>query len=217
MIDINNVFVCIAAPLLAASFCLGKKYFHPVFFMLTGMGVCLLSAYINTFIAALYQTTAFHAATEIAPVVEEVMKLLPLLFYLLIFEPEPEHIKPSILSIAAGFATFENICYLVQNGATNFGFLLIRGFGTGAMHILCGAVIGYGLIYVWRRTSGCVLFSMESIICSSPTAAGYSTSPIFCPWSSSYWAFRPEKCYFSICIQTNTDFLLSCRKTALFL
>lgn len=120
--------------------------------MLTGMGVCLLSAYINTFIAALYQTTAFHAATEIAPVIEEVMKLLPLLFYLLIFEPEPEHIKPSILSIAAGFATFENICYLVQNGTTNFGFLLIRGFGTGAMHILCGAVIGYGLIYVWRRT-----------------------------------------------------------------
>ncbi len=152
MIDINNVFVCIAAPLLAASFCLGKKYFHPVFFMLTGMGVCLLSAYINTFIAALYQTTAFHAATEISPVIEEVMKLLPLLFYLLIFEPEPEHIKPSILSIAAGFATFENICYLVQNGTTNFGFLLIRGFGTGAMHILCGAVIGYGLIYVWRRT-----------------------------------------------------------------
>ena len=227
MIDINNVFVCIAAPLLAASFCLGKKYFHPVFFMLTGMGVCLLSAYINTFIAALYQTTAFHAATEIAPVIEEVMNLLPLLFYLLIFEPEPEHIKPSILSIAVGFATFENICYLVQNGTTNFGFLLIRGFGTGAMHILCGAVIGYGLIYVWRRTwlklagtfglLGYVSFSTESIICSSPTAAGYNTSPIFCPWSSSYWAFRPEKCYFPICIQANTDFLLGCREAALFL
>ena len=101
------------------------------------------------------------------------------------------------------------------------------GFGTGAMHILCGAVIGYGLIYVWRRTwlklagtfglLGYVSFSTESIICSSPTAAGYNTSPIFCPWSSSYWAFRPEKCYFPICIQANTDFLLGCREAALFL
>lgn len=28
----------------------------------------------------------------------------------------------------------------------------MRGFGTGAMHILCGAIIGYGLVYVWQRT-----------------------------------------------------------------
>ena len=152
MIDISNIFVCIAAPLLVAAFCMGKKHFRLFIFMLAGMGMCLLSAYINAFVAALYQTTAFHAATEIAPIVEEVMKLLPLLFYLLTFEPEPEKIKPSILALAAGFATFENICYLVRNGANHFGFLLIRGFGTGALHILCGAIIGYGLVYVWQRT-----------------------------------------------------------------
>ena len=70
------------------------------------------------------------------------MKLLPLLFYLLVFEPEREHIKAAVLTIAAGFATFENVCYLIQHGAGELGFLLIRGFGTGAMHVVCGAIIG---------------------------------------------------------------------------
>lgn len=152
MTYIENIFACIAAPLLVAALCMGKKYLRLFLFMFAGMGTCLLSAYINTFLAALYQADAFHATAEIAPVVEEIMKLLPLLFYLLVFEPEPEQIRPAVLSIAAGFATFENICYLVQNGAENLGFLLIRGFGTGAMHILCGAIIGYGLVYVWQRT-----------------------------------------------------------------
>ena len=110
--------------------------------------MCLLSAYINTFFVVALDATALQATAEIAPVVEECMKLLPLLFYLLVFEPEPEDIRPAVLTLAAGFATFENVCYLVDNGAENLGFLLVRGFGTGAMHVLCGVVIGYGLIYV---------------------------------------------------------------------
>lgn len=151
MTYIENIFVCVAAPLLVAAFCMGRKYLRFFLFAFAGMGACLISAYVNTFFAALYGATAFHATAEIAPVVEEVVKLLPLLFYLLVFELEPEQIRPAILTVAAGFATFENICYLIQNGAGHLGFLLIRGFGTGAMHIVCGAIVGFGLVYVWRR------------------------------------------------------------------
>ena len=52
---------------------------------------------------------------------------------------------------AAGFATFENICYLIDNGAARKWSLMMRGFGTGAMHIVCGAIVSYGLLYVWKR------------------------------------------------------------------
>lgn len=151
MTYIENVFVCIAAPLFVAALCAGKKHLNFFLFSLAGMLTCLLSAYVNTFFAALLNATALDATAEIAPVVEEVMKLLPLLFYLLVFEPEREHIKSAVLTTAAGFATFENICYLIQHGAENLGFLLIRGFGTGAMHIVCGAIVGSGLLFVWRR------------------------------------------------------------------
>ena len=158
MTYIENIFVCIAAPLLVASFCMGRKYLRFFLFAFAGMVACLISAYVNTFFAALYGATAFNATAEIAPVVEEIIKLLPLLFYLSVFEPEPDRIRPAVFTVAAGFATLENICYLIQHGAEHLGFLLIRGFGTGAMHIVCGAIVGYGLVYVrrhgWLKVAG---------------------------------------------------------------
>ena len=152
MTYIENIFVCVAAPLLVAAFCMGRKYLRFFLFTFAGMGACLISAYVNTFFVAIYEATVFNATAEIAPVVEEVIKLLPLLFYLLVFEPEPEQIHPAALTVAAGFATFENICYLIQNGAGHFSFIFFRGIGTGAMHVICGAIVGGGLAYVWQRT-----------------------------------------------------------------
>lgn len=151
MTYIENIFVCIAGPLLLATLYMGKKYYGIFFFCIAGMGVCLLSAYINTFFAKLYNADFINATTQIAPVVEEIMKLLPLLFYLLVFEPKPEKINVAVLIVATSFATFENICYLIETGAAQLSFILIRGFGTGAMHIVCGAIASYGLVYVWQH------------------------------------------------------------------
>ena len=50
-----------------------------------------------------------------------------------------------------GFTTFENVCYLTENGAANFTFLLIRGISAGALHILCGILTGFGISFVFRR------------------------------------------------------------------
>ena len=152
MTYIENVFICMASPLLIAALCMGKRQTRVFLFCLAGMGSCLLSAYINTFFTALYSADTFAATAEIAPVVEEVMKLLPLLFYLLVFEPKAEQIKSSAVISALCFATFENICYLIQNGAGHFSFIFFRGIGTGAMHVICGAIVGGGRAYVWRRT-----------------------------------------------------------------
>ena len=79
------------------------------------------------------------------------MKLFPLLFYLMVFEPRIREASGSMLMIAVGFATFENVCYLTTNGAAQAFHLLIRGFGTGAMHIVCGALVSVGLFYLWDR------------------------------------------------------------------
>lgn len=151
MTYIENVFICMASPLLIAALCMGKRQARVFLFCLVGMGSCLLSAYINTFFTALYRADTFAAAAEIAPVVEEVMKLLPLLFYLLVFEPKAEQIESAAVITALSFATFENICYLIQNGAGHFSFIFFRGIGTGAMHVICGAIVGVGFAYVWQR------------------------------------------------------------------
>ena len=152
MTYIENIFICMVSPLLVAALCMGRRQLRFFLFCIAGMGVCLLSAYINTFLAAVCQADALAATAEIAPVVEEIMKLLPLVFYLLVFEPEGDKIKPAAITIALAFATFENVCYLIQNGADRFSFIFFRGFGTGAMHVLCGLIVGGGLAYTWQRT-----------------------------------------------------------------
>ena len=151
MTYIENVFICMVSPLLIGALCMGKRKRRFFFFFFAGMSACMLSAYINTFFAALHRTDAFVAAAEIAPVVEEVMKFLPLLFFLLIFEPEPGKIKTAAMIVGLSFATFENVCYLIQNGAEYFSFIFFRGFGTGAMHVICSAIVGDGLAYAWQR------------------------------------------------------------------
>ena len=148
---IENIYVCLAAPMLIAALCMRNKGRSMILFVLAGMTACLLSSYISSFIAAVLKMSTVSASLELTPIVEESMKFMPVLFYLMVFEPEKHDIANSTLLTAVGFATFENACYLTSNGAAHILHLLIRGFGTGAMHVVCGFLIAIGLIYLWDR------------------------------------------------------------------
>ena len=151
MNSIENTYVCLAAPLLLAILCLKGDGRRSLLFLLAGMTSCLLSAYVSSFAAGIAGIDLLTASHEIAPAVEEVMKSLPLLFYLLIFEPEKKSAISGALRVAVGFATFENVCFLTSYGTTDLPRLLIRGFGTGAMHVVCGMVVAVGLFFLWDR------------------------------------------------------------------
>ncbi len=148
---IENIFICISAPLLIAVLCLRGSRKRMLLFLFAGMTVCLLSSYISTFLAGINGVDRIAASVEISPMVEEIMKLFPVLFYLLVFDPPREEIAGGMLMLAVGFATFENICYLTANGAAEFSQLLIRGIGTGAVHVMCGVIVGMGLLYLWDK------------------------------------------------------------------
>lgn len=157
---IENIFVCLASPVLIAAVCMRGRGRRMMLFLLGGMVVCLLSSYINTFLASMQGTSALIASIEIAPLTEEFMKFCPVLFYLLVFEPDRKEISDSVIMTAVGFATFENACYLTANGAGQFIHLMLRGIGTGAMHVVCGVIIASGLFFlwekVWMRTAGTI-------------------------------------------------------------
>ena len=148
---IENIYICLAAPLLIAIFCLNRMGRPMVMFVLGGMTVCLLSSFISTFFATVYHIDLLTASITISPIVEEVMKLLPVLYYLLVFEPDADRIPACVVLIAMGFATFENVCYLLTNGAADTLHLIIRGLGTGTMHLVCGMIVAGGLLMVWDR------------------------------------------------------------------
>ena len=149
---IENIYVCLGAPLLIAAICMRGRGRKMMMFLLAGTTVCLLSSYISTFIASELGADVLTASIEIAPMIEEFMKFLPILFFLIVLEPGKEEIADGILMTAVGFATFENACYLTSNGAAHILHLLIRGFGTGSMHVMCGVIIAIGLLYLWNRT-----------------------------------------------------------------
>lgn len=148
---IENIYVCLAAPFFIATLCLGKSHRRIMELILMGMTVCLLSSYISTFIASVQHMDTVAASISVAPVVEEIMKFLPVLFYLVVFEPKRDKAVGAMILISIGFASFENTCYLTQNGAGNLMFLLIRGFGAGTMHVVCGMIMAIGLLYLWER------------------------------------------------------------------
>ena len=148
---IENTYICLAAPLLLAVICMRKEARRSLSFILSGMTSCLLSAYVSTFLAGVSNCDLAAASYEISPVVEEIMKLLPLLFYLLVFEPEEKTVISGALMISVGFATFENVCFLTSYGTSEFFRLVIRGFGTGAMHVVSGMVIATGMFFLWDQ------------------------------------------------------------------
>ncbi len=148
---IENIFICLVVPLFIAALCMRDRGRKMMLFLLAGMTACLLSSYINTFVAVAKGMDAVSASMEMSPMIEEMIKFLPILFYVLVFDPEKEDLADSVLMTSVGFATFENACYLTSNGADQFIHLLIRGFGTGAMHVVCGFLFAVGLLYLWKQ------------------------------------------------------------------
>lgn len=170
--NIENIFICLAAPFLIAAVSAKDDNRKNCIFIVIGFLCCVISAYLNTFFTVLYGTDNNAAVLEITPVIEETVKLLPLLFCLFVFEADAHEGGNIVFDIAVGFATFENICYLLENGTDNLFHLLVRGFSTGAMHIACAYIIVCGLILVRRsyllKTAGlfgllCITITFHAI------------------------------------------------------
>ena len=89
---IENIFICLVLPYILILMFIGKKGRRFLLFILTGMGACLLAAYVSSFFMGYYGADAVTAAVEITPVCEEVMKLLPLLMWMMVYQPEKEKI-----------------------------------------------------------------------------------------------------------------------------
>ena len=150
MIYAENIFLCITAPLLLSLFFLRKNAKRFVVFFLTGMGICLLSAYISGFSLRLAGLEEGETATFISPLVEEMQKLLPLLLFLFLYEPTDEAFLDAAIGIGIGFATFENCCYILSAGAESLPYILIRGLAVGVMHLVTTLAVSLALIMARR-------------------------------------------------------------------
>ena len=151
MIYAENIFLCIAAPLILSLFFLRKNGRRFAAFFLIGMGVCLLAAYISGFIHQAAGLDKDETSIFISPIVEEILKMIPLLFFLFGFAPTDEAFLDGAIGIGVGFATFENCCYILSAGAESLPYILIRGLAVGVMHLVSTLVVARGLILTRRH------------------------------------------------------------------
>ena len=169
MIYSENILICIAIPLAITLLFIRGNARRFVLSFLIGMGVCLISAYINGFINSISGYSPENMAVYISPLVEETLKFFPVLFYMFVFVPSDRYLLVTSVAIGAGFATFENCCYLLSSGAASLRYMLIRGLAVGVMHIISMLTLAFGLVLV-RRVR---LLSLPGI------AGAFSLSVIF--------------------------------------
>ncbi len=160
MIYAENILVCIAVPFLVSLlFLRGEVRYYATAFLLA-MAASLVAAYISGFLSLVAEMDGNDASIFISPMVEELLKLLLLLFFLFLFEPGERMLVMLAVAIGTGFATFENCCYILTYGAESLTYIMIRGLAVGVMHIVSILALTVWLIFTKRLK----VFSFPAIV-----------------------------------------------------
>ena len=169
MIYAENILLCIALPLIVSLFFTRGNVRKYMGAFLIGMIMCLLSAYISGFVVVTSGAGENNTAVFLSPMVEELMKLLPLMLFMILLETEETMLMMLSVAIGAGFATYENCCYILTSGAENLGYVLIRGLAVGVMHIV--SILALSIWFSMARRMK--VFDLSSVM------VGVSISMIF--------------------------------------
>ena len=146
MIYAENILMCIGIPFLVSLLFIRGEARRYIAAFLLGMVMCLIAAYISGFLSLVSGMSENDTSIFISPVVEELIKLLPLLFFMVMFQPKDNTFVMLAVFIGVGFATFENCCYILTFGADSLPYILIRGLAVGVMHIVSILALSIWLI-----------------------------------------------------------------------
>ena len=86
------------------------------------------------------------------PVTEEILKMLPILYYALVISDKKETLFTASMATGVGFAILENAYFLINS--PNFSMLtaVTRAFGAGLMHGMCTLLVGVGISFVKKKS-----------------------------------------------------------------
>ena len=129
-----------------------KKLRRLVLFMITGIFSCLFVSELNNILLGVFHNDIFFVTTTVTPITEEIVKMLPILFFAIMVSDERSTLIPISYAVGVGFALLENVVILTQN-VENVTILwaLVRGFGSGLVHGICTVMVGWGISYIKKR------------------------------------------------------------------
>ena len=146
------LFICIVVPMLLMLPILTGRSRLLLGYMLIGVFACLFAAGVNGYVRAHVNMDLYYITTNLTPVIEEIVKALPILYYAFVFDPDRTKLIPLAFAVGVGFAILENMIILTQNIATVSIFWgVARGFASGLMHGICTSFVGYGISFIKTR------------------------------------------------------------------
>lgn len=157
------LFICIAVPMAMMLVPIEKKSRKVVISLLMGMFLCLFVSEVNGLLLRLTNNSMLYLTTNVTPITEELVKVLPVIYYAYFFSDDEKSVVTVAFATGVGFAMLENIIILMQHiSSANFFFALIRGFSSGLMHGITTVLIANFVPYIRKKKK---LF-LCGVICS---------------------------------------------------
>ena len=142
---------------------LNKKARVIVFFEIIGIVVCLLAANVNGLIAASAGVSQSYLTVTVTPIVEEILKAIPVFIYIFAISDELENAVGVGMAVGTGFAILENTYILLNAGGADYLWAFGRGFGSGLMHSLATAIIAIGVCRM-KKHKGLLIAGIFSML-----------------------------------------------------
>ncbi len=157
------LFICIAVPLAMMLVPIERNSKKIVVSLLAGMFLCLFVSELNGLLLRLTKKSMLYLTTNITPITEELVKVLPVIYYAYVFSDNEKSVITVAFATGVGFAMLENIIILMQHiSSANFLFAMIRGFSSGLMHSITTMLIANFVPYIHKKKK---LF-LCGIVCS---------------------------------------------------
>ena len=129
-----------------------KKSRKIVLSLLAGMFLCLFVSELNGLLLRMTDYSMLYLTTNITPITEEFVKILPVIYYAFFFSDDEKSIVTVAFATGVGFAMLENIIILMQHiSSANFLFAMIRGFSSGLMHSITTVLIANFVPYIRKK------------------------------------------------------------------
>lgn len=146
------VFICFALPFLLGIPIARKQTRLVLLYTFIGMCCCLFISEVNGLINSLIGQDMFYLTTNITPLTEELIKMLPILIYAIFISSERQTLLTLAFMTGLGFALLENATILVETvlvqGSVDTLWALIRTLGAGLLHSLCTTAVGVGISFI---------------------------------------------------------------------
>lgn len=149
---VSIAFICFALPLALMLPVLRGRSRWLVLYLLVGSYIAVCSGAANDLVKHALGISSLELSLSVAPIVEEILKALPVLIYAVCRSDRRQDVLAIAFSCGVGFAITENAYLMMGAGdAATVGWALTRGLATSLVHGLCTVTVGFGFTFAHKQ------------------------------------------------------------------